>query len=56
MNDVLRRVQLLANDADAPEANASEATDNLEFHTAAVNAADVTEVVTLKKSTCRLAD
>ena len=56
MNDVLRCVQLLANDADAPEANASEATDNSEFHTAAVIAADVTEAATFKKPTGRWSD
>ena len=45
-----------ANTADAPEADASEATDNSESHTAAVNTADATEDATLKKPTGGLTD
>ena len=45
-----------ANAAVAPEADASKATDNLEFRKAAVNAADATEAATLKKPTGKLTD
>ena len=44
------------NAADAPEAYASEATDNSEIRTAAVNAADATEAATVKKPTGRRSD
>ena len=39
--------------ADAPEADASEATDNSELRTAAVSAADTTEASFFKKPTSR---
>ena len=45
-----------ANTAVAPKVDASEATDNSEFHTAAVNAADTTDAATLKKPTGKLTD
>ena len=44
------------NAAGAPEADASEATDNSELRTAAVNAADATETATVKKPTGRRSD
>ena len=44
------------NAADAPKADASEATDNSESRTAAVNAAAATDDATLKKPTGRLTD
>ena len=44
------------NAADAPEADASEATDNSEFRTAAVNTADATEAATFKKPIGRWSD
>ena len=48
-----------SNAADAPKANASEATDNTEIHTAAVNAAnaiDVNEDETFKKPSGDMTD